>query len=77
MTKKKEEKKLTAKNLKEELWGVLQDVRTGKIEPQMAESVASQSREIIRVLRVQQSIIKQASESITAEMLQFVTDAEG
>jgi hypothetical protein len=70
-------KKLTAKNLKDELWGVLQDVRSGKIEPQIAESVASQSREIVRVLRVQQSIIKQASEKITEEMLQFVTDAEG
>jgi len=70
-------KKLTAKNLKDELWEVLQEVRSGKIDPHQAEAVASQSREIIRVLRVQQSIIKQASEKITEEMLKFVTDAEG
>jgi hypothetical protein len=74
MSKKKS---LTAKNLKDELWDVLQDVRKGKIEPVEAEAVASQSREIIRVLRVQQSIIKQANEKITNEMLDFVTKTEG
>lgn len=70
------EKKLNAKNLKNELWGVLQDVRTRKIEPIEAEAIASQSREIVRVLRVQQSVIKQASESITQEMLEFVGSVE-
>lgn len=75
MSEKK--KNLTAKNLKDELWEVLLDVRSGKIEPSNAEAVASQSREIIRVLRAQQSIIKQASEKITKEMLAFVSDAEG
>ena len=70
-------KALTAKNLKSELWEVLQELRAGKIEPSQADAVAMQSREIIRVLRVQQSIIKQASEKITSEMLQFVNDAEG
>lgn len=70
------EKKLNAKNLKNELWGVLQDVRAKKIEPIEAEAVASQSREIVRVLRVQQSVIKQASESITSEMLEFVGSVE-
>ena len=72
-----EKKSLTAKNLKNELWEVLQEVRENKIDPQQAEAVASQSREIIRVLRAQQSVIKQASEKITKEMLEFVSDAEG
>lgn len=72
-----EEKKLTAKNLKEELWEVLQQTRSGEINPAVAEAVATQSREIIRVLRVQQSIIRQASEKITTEMLEFVSNAEG
>ena len=71
------EKKLTAQNLKNELWEVLKEIRSGKIEPHQAEAVATQSREIVRVLRVQQSIIRQASEKITDEMLQFVSDAEG
>ncbi len=71
-----EDKKLTAKNLKEELWEVLQGTRSGEINPSVAEAVATQSREIIRVLRVQQSIIKQASEKITKEMIEFVSDVE-
>ena len=70
-------KELTAQNLKNELWEVLQDLRSNKIDPHHAEAVASQSREIIRVLRAQQSVIRQANESITQEMLDFVTKAEG
>lgn len=69
-------KKLNAKNLKNELWGVLQDVREGKIEPVQAEAVASQSREIIRVVRTQQSIIKQAGQTITQDMVDFVSSVE-
>jgi len=73
---KNEKKILTAKNLKNELWEVLLDVREGNIDPYEAEAVASQSREIIRVLRVQQSILKQAAKEITQEMLEFVADVE-
>lgn len=69
--------KLTAANLKKELWEVLLEVRKGAIDPHQAEAVASQSREIIRVLRAQQSVLKQAQEKITEEMLKFVSDAEG
>lgn len=70
-------KALTAKNLKNELWEVLQGLRTGTIEPTSAEAVAMQSREIIRVLKAQQSVIRQANDKITKEMLDFVSDAEG
>ena len=65
------EKKLNAKNLKDELWSVLQDLRNNKIEPTQAEAVASQSREIIRVLRTEQSILKQANRSVTEELVSF------
>lgn len=68
--------KLNAKNLKNELWGVLKEVREKKIGPQEAEAVASQSREIIRVLRAQQSILKQASQAVNQEMLDFVASVE-
>ena len=70
-------KKLSAKNLKNELWEVLLALTTKENEPSEAEAIASQSREIIRVLRAQQSVIKQASEKITSEMMEFVADAEG
>lgn len=68
--------KLTAKNLKNELWSVLKAVRTKEIGAQEAEAVASQSREIIRVIRTQQSVLKQASENVTEEMMEFVGAVE-
>jgi len=70
------EKMLTAKNLKDELWDVLKAIRSRDIEPAEAEAIAAQSREIIRVLKAQQGVLKQASEKITQEMLEFVSSAE-
>jgi hypothetical protein len=68
--------KLTARNLKNALWEVLKDIRAKNIGPQEAEAVASQSREIIRVIRTQQSILKQASQTVTDEMMEFVSSIE-
>lgn len=64
-------KKLSAKNMKEILWDVLQKVKSKKISPQEADAVASQSREIIRVIKTQQSIIQQSGEKITAELVEY------
>ena len=66
--------KLSAKNLKEVLWETLKGIKSGDVNAQDSEAIASQSREIVRVLRAQQSVIKQANEKITKEMLEFVGD---
>ena len=63
--------KLTAKTLKGELWKTLKELRGDKIDPQRAEAVASQSREIIRVIRTQQSVLKQAKQQISDDMIAF------
>ena len=58
MTKKKPAEKatmktLTASNLANTLWATLNDVKEGLIETPVANSVAAQSREICRVVRMQ------------------------
>lgn len=45
--------KLSAKNMKEMLWQTMQEVRSKKITPKAAQAVASQSREIIRIVRIE------------------------
>lgn len=47
---------LTSENLKSELWNTLQLVKAKGISPQVANAVAAQSREIMRVVRTEISI---------------------
>lgn len=69
-------KELNAKNLKDTLWKTLQNLRAGDMDPLQAEAIASQSREIIRVVKTQQSILKQGKREITEEMINFVENVE-
>lgn len=64
---------LSAKNLKSILWETLQKLKIGNIEVAEADAIAIQSREIIRVIKSQQSIIKQAGEKINAELVDYAT----
>ena len=45
--------KLTAENLKQTLWETLQGVKTNKIPHTKANAIASQSREIMRVINAE------------------------
>lgn len=65
---------LSAKNMKSVLWTTLQDLKSGVIEPAQADSIAVQCREIIRVIKTQQSIIKQAGEKITDELVGYAVN---
>ena len=62
---------LSAKNLKAVLWNTLLGVKSGKVEVGVADAIASQSREIVRVIKSQQSILMHASEKVTAELLDY------
>ena len=64
-------KKLTAENLKGLLWETLQKLKAKKIEPQVADAVASQSREIVRVIKSQQSILHFAHQKCTDELIRY------
>lgn len=64
---------LSAKNLKSILWETLQKLKIGNIEVSEADAIALQSREIIRVIKSQQSIIKQSNQQITEELIDYAT----
>lgn len=46
-------KELTANNLKQSLWDTLQGVQAKEVDPKHANAIASQSREIMRVVRAE------------------------
>lgn len=63
--------KLSAQNLKQILWETLQGVKAGTVEVGVADAVASQSREIVRVIKSQQTILMHAHENVTQELLDY------
>lgn len=63
--------KLNAISLKNTLWATLNDVRNNKMDPGVADSVASQAREILRTTKIQLSVLSQAKENVTAELIEF------
>ena len=63
--------KLSAKNMKDVLWDTLKKLRDNKIDVGSADAIAQQSREIVRVIKTQQSILSQAKENITSELIDY------
>lgn len=63
--------KLTANNLKEALWDTLQNVKSGKMQPGQADSIATQAREIIRTTNVQLKISQQSKRAVPQELISF------
>lgn len=62
---------LSAVALKDTLWDTLNEVKNGKLDAAVADSVASQAREILRTVKTQCHILAQAKESMTAELIDF------
>ena len=65
------DKKLSVKNMKTVLWETLQKLEKNDIDVGSADAIAQQSREIVRVIKVQQSILSQAKENITDELIDY------
>lgn len=63
--------KLSAVALKDTLWDTLNEVKAGKLDPAVGDSVATQAREILRTVKLQCSILAQAKENVTAEIVEF------
>ncbi len=63
--------KLSAKAMKDSLWDTLQAVKNKDISAAEADAIACQSREIVRVIKTQQAILRQASEGVTEELLDY------
>lgn len=66
--------KLTAQNLKNELWETLHQVKNGKMDCGQADSVASQAREILRTVKTQLQITHMAKRDVPAELIVFNED---
>ena len=63
--------KLTASNLKNELWETLTKVKSGEMQASQADSIATQAREIIRTTNLQLRISNQAKREVPAEVIGF------
>lgn len=64
-------KKLNAQNLKETLWETLNEVKTGKMDAGEADSIATQSREILRTVNTQLRIMQQSKRNVSTELIDF------
>lgn len=62
---------LNAENLKQTLWDTLNGVKSGKINPAEADSIASQSREILRTTNTQLLIFRQAKRNVSVDVINF------
>jgi len=69
-------KKLTATNLKEELWKALMDLQKGKIEPGDANAVAYQARAITSVIKLELQINKASNRRPGKELQEFTQVGE-
>lgn len=65
------ENKVKAKELKEVLWATLKKLESNTIDVATADAIAQQSREIVRVIKSQQSILTQAKENVTEELIDY------
>ena len=63
--------KLNAVALKDTLWNAVIDVRNGRLDPAVADSMATATREILRTIKTQQSICSQSHEAIPDELVDF------
>lgn len=71
MTTNSETKELSASNLKAALWGTLNDIRSGVIQPGQGDAIASQAREILRTVKVQLQVTNQSKRSVPADVITF------
>ena len=60
---------LTSENLKQALWDTLQKLRNKKIQPNVANAIAKQSREILSVVRTELMILSASNEKPNRTLL--------
>lgn len=62
---------LTATNLKNVLWETLNKVKDGEMDAGAADSIATQSREIMRTINVQLQVARQTKRQVPMEIIDF------
>ena len=63
--------KLSAVTLRNALWTTLNEIKSNKLDPATADAIAAQSREILRSIKVQLSILSHAKQGVTNELMDF------
>lgn len=62
---------LTAASLKYLMWESMQELKEGSLNPQIANAMASNCREILRVIRVQLQILDKTNQDATIDLIEF------
>lgn len=62
---------LSASAMKTVLWDTLLDLRHENIQPNRADAIAAQSREILRTIKTQLQVAGQAKRSVPQEIIDF------
>ena len=62
---------LNAKNLKDKLWANLQGIEGGTVQLSQADGMATQAREILRVVKIELEITKQSGQAVTEKLKSF------
>ena len=64
-------KKLTATNLKQALWEILNSLKEDEVSAGQADAIASQAREILRTTNVQLRIAAQSKRNVPTTVIDF------
>jgi len=62
---------LSASAMKTVLWDTLLDLRHENIQPNRADAIAAQSREILRTIKTQLQVAGQAKRGVPQEIIDF------
>lgn len=63
--------KLSAGNLKDELWDTLNQIKSDKMLPAQGDAIAAQAREILRTIKVQLQIVGQSKRNVPTDVIDF------
>lgn len=74
MAKAKKHTKLNAETLKDTLWETLRLLRDDKISGDSAVAIAKQSKEILRIIKMQVTISKETKREIPEAVIKFSED---
>jgi hypothetical protein len=66
-----QQNELTASNLKSALWGTLNDIKSGVVQPGQGDAITSQAREILRTIKVQLQVTAQSKRAVPADVISF------
>ena len=62
---------LNAESLKSILWENLTGLKSGEIQPQQADAMASQAREILKTVKLELEITKAAGQAVSETLRAF------